>query len=585
MSLSQFRLCLIALFSLLMLPVVSHARPRSAEACTSTPAFGTTVLCAFSTSGEVDTFTFGGAAGDRVVVRLGMADSNRQPRIQIRAPSATLECQAYSYSSIADTDACALTETGTHTIQISSANSATGNYGLSLQRLNGPLGAVPIGMGQSLTNGFTAPGEIQTWIVNADADDALVVRMTSTTANLQPYLRLFRPDGTKVCEAYSYGRIAETSTCLAPVAGAYTLVLTTLATTTSGNYGVAVQRMNNPTAAVPLPIGTPLSATLATPAELDTYTFAGEAQQTVVLSMAGNSPVHPQIRIYRPDGALQCSEYSYGSIADTVCVLPTTGIYTILATAFNTPDTGSYSLSLQRIAPPVGATTLDAGVTATSTLTIPGQLAIFAFNGAANEPIYLRMGALQTTLQPLIRLFADDGVLVCSASSYAHAIDAGPCLLPHDGMYTVLASAFVTPLTSAFGLTMQRLAQPGHAQTLYFNRAQRGTLATSAALGTHTFTASGGSSIRLRMTEMTPDLNPAIQVFSADGTRLCIQTSYGAYAEIATCVLPSDGVYTVLASSRDDSTGGYELHLSCLTGTCGALTPPDEHIYLPLVRR
>lgn len=42
------------------------------------------------------------------------------------------------------------------------------------------------------------------------------------------------------------------------------------------------------------------------------------------------------------------------------------------------------------------------------------------------------------------------------------------------------------------------------------------------------------------------NLNPMLQIFSAQGARLCTSSSYGTYAEVASCVLPADAPYTIL---------------------------------------
>jgi hypothetical protein len=79
--------------------------------------------------------------------------------------------------------------------------------------------------------------------------------------------------------------------------------------------------------------------------------------------------------------------------------------------------------------------------------------------------------------------------------------------------------------------------------------------------------------------------HPVIQLFSADGTKICEAYTYGTTLTTPTCVLPSNGDYTVIVSSLDTGTGAYTMILNCQIGTCGALTPPEEHVYLPFVRR
>jgi hypothetical protein len=294
----------------------------------------------------------------------------------------------------------------------------------------------------------------------------------------------------------------------------------------------------------------------------------------------------PLIRIYGPDGVLRCSAYDYGHIADITCLLPSDGAYTIIASSFANALTGNYGISLQRVQSPQAAAPLEPGLLATSVLTTAGQLATFTFDGAAGDSWYLRMAALQSSVQPLLRVFAPDGSEVCGNYSYGKELDLGPCLLPSDGSYTVLASAFVDPALGGYGITAQRIRSPGHASPLYFGREGRGALDTAATLGTFTFKASASSSVTIKMsTASGASTHPMVQIFSPEGPRVCLASSYGATATSSTCVLPVTGTYTVLASSFDTGTGDYALMLSCQSGDCGGDSAPTEYARLPLVVR
>lgn len=123
------------------------------------------------------------------------------------------------------------------------------------------------------------------------------------------------------------------------------------------------------------------------------------------------------------------------------------------------------------------------------------------------------------------------------------------------------------------------------ATPLYFEVGSFAALPTSVTSGTFQFSVSANSNINLRMISSVSALDPLVQLFSPDGIKLCSAYSYGAVAEIATCVLPFDGDYTVLATSLGGGVGQYALALTCLNGTCGAVTPPYEFVFLPLVRK
>jgi hypothetical protein len=113
-------------------------------------------------------------------------------------------------------------------------------------------------------------------------------------------------------------------------------------------------------------------------------------------------------------------------------------------------------------------------ILAINVLTTTGQLATYTITAATGDAWYLRMGALGSSVRPQIRVFADDGSLVCQNYSYGYAISLGPCLVPRAGVYTVLANAFSEPTLGAYGLIAQRMRQPVAATVIYVGRDQHG---------------------------------------------------------------------------------------------------------------
>ena len=415
----------------------------------------------------------------------------------------------------------------------------------------------------------------------------LFLRMGVTTTGMRPYVRLYGADGTKYCEASSYGAIADLLTCPPLAEGTYTLIVTTFADNSTGNYSLALQRTNNPSNTTALSFGLPRTATLAAAAEVDTYTFTGTANDTVIVRIgSGTSALKPLIRLYSPTGVKLCEAYSYSTAGELgPCLLPATGTYVVLLTTLNDIATGSYGVTIQRVNRPSAATPLPAGITTSSTLTTTGQLATATFTAISGDAIYLRLGTTSSSFKPQVRIFGDDGAKLCEAYSYSYTTQIASCLMPRTGIYTVIVNALNTADVGGYSITMQRINQPEQAGIVYARRAVSGTFTSAGDIDTYSFTGQGNSSVLIRMSTTTSPVSPLVQLFSRDGTRLCAADSYSATAEISTCLLPSDDDYTVIATSRDGGVSGYNLTLTCLSETCTVGQPPEEHLYLPFAIR
>src|SRR5439155_16531512 len=80
-------------------------------------------------------------------------------------------------------------------VRTSVGSTGTGNYGLHLQRTNGPIGAIPTSYGNS-HSGTLALAQMGAYTFTATSGDKLTTRMTTTAGIIWPEVRLYGPDGS-----------------------------------------------------------------------------------------------------------------------------------------------------------------------------------------------------------------------------------------------------------------------------------------------------------------------------------------------------------------------------------------------------
>jgi len=258
-------LAIILLIASLLPLAPVQSTPLADAGCPSILTFGTTALCSLLSPGAVGSFTLSGAAGDRLLLRMGRSSGSIKPRIRVVTPSSTIACTVQDYGTLADLDTCVLSATGSYTIQADSWDGVgTGTYGLTVQRLNTPIDAVPLAYGQTVADALIAHSELDTYTFSATTGDALLVRMASTSS-LKPRIRVFRSDGTALCAASSYSLLADLGACLIPATDTYTLVLASAVESATGTYSMALQRANTPATPTTLVFGQPLTATTGQP--------------------------------------------------------------------------------------------------------------------------------------------------------------------------------------------------------------------------------------------------------------------------------------------------------------------------------
>jgi hypothetical protein len=418
--------------------------------CPASISFGETIHCAITAAGEIDAYTFTASAGDKVLVRMSKtASGSLWPGVTVNAPGGAKLCeQASINSTTAEIPSCTLTGSGIFTILAHDGNSGlpTGEYHLYLQRLNNPGNTVSISFGQTLPASISTSAEMDTYTFSATVGDKVLVRMSKTIlANFWPGVRVYSPDGTKLCEQNSTSSTTvEIASCALSSTGTYTI----LAYESSygmyaDGYHLFIQRLNNPGDPVSITFAQTLPASIATPTEMDTYTFLASAGDKVLVRMSQSSGnVWPGIRIYGPDGTKLCDKHSSDSVTAEIasCSLPDSGTYTILGyDDLYGMYTGDYHIYIQRLNDPGDPIPISFGQTLSGSIITSAEMDTYTFLASAGDKVLVRMSKSSGDVWPGIRIYAPDGVKLCEKkSSDSITAEIASCSLSSTGTYTIL---------------------------------------------------------------------------------------------------------------------------------------------------
>src|SRR5262249_23079163 len=154
----------------------------------------------------------------------------------------------------------------------------------------------------------------------------------------------------------------------------------------TGNYAIAIQRLNSPNNCVALGFGAaPLAGTIGTATEMDCYSFSGTAGDRIQVHVTKSGALVPHGEVVRPNGTTLCTGLDGAS--DLTCKLDTTGTTRLLIDDDSGRLTGSYTLVAQRLNNPVGCVPLLFGAAPTTGTIAAGELDCFTFSGAGGDRI------------------------------------------------------------------------------------------------------------------------------------------------------------------------------------------------------
>src|SRR5207302_353227 len=263
------------------------------------------------------------------------------------------------------------------------ADDATGAFGLSLQRLNGPAGAMTMNFGTVTNRSLALPAELQAFQFAAVAGDVVRVRM-SRSSGIDPQIELFDSQGRSVTDITAFAD-AVVDVPLAS-SGTYYLLLSDLNGDETGAYGVSLERLKNPANAKPIAYGQTLQASIDAVAEMDAYSFQAQAGDMVRVRMSRSSGIDPKIELFDAQGRSVTNITAFaeeGKDARLAC----SGTKYFLLSDLNGDETVTYGVSLERLNFPYTALSRSYGQTLQASIDAVAKADAYSFQAQAGDVV------------------------------------------------------------------------------------------------------------------------------------------------------------------------------------------------------
>ena len=482
----------------------------------------------------MDCYTVSGTAGDRI--RLHVTSSGALVKHgEIVRPEGTTVCSGLGSSSSDLT--CRLDATGNTRLLIDdTTGKLTGGYTLAVQRLNNPVGCVPLTFGAAPTTGtIAAAGELDCFTFSGAAGDRVEERPVKTSGTLTVVGELVRPNGTTVPGTACVP-------CSLDSAGTYTILVGDSAGTGTGDYALAVQRLNNPVGCTPIVFGAaPTTGTVAA-GEMDCFTFAGATGDRIHANLVKTSGTALTAQLFNPTGGQVCN-FDPGSFSNPfACGLTAAGTQTLIVSGLvGGAGAGNYSLAVQRANNPVGCTALGFGAAPTTgTIALAAEEDCFTFTGTSGDRIRVRPIATSGTLQFVSDVLRPSGTVACENTNGFGGSPEFTCPLTFTGTHTLVLGDSLGTRTGNYAVVIQRLNAPVGCTALpAAGTPAVGSIGAAGELDCFTVAATAGTTIPLDLAATSGTVVPLMEVVRTNGTTRCITT-----AAHLDCLADTTGTYT-----------------------------------------
>jgi hypothetical protein len=581
-------------------------------------------------------YTFEGSTGQRVTIDLTSSTFDSYLILQDDSGdelAADDDSGGNLNAQIADFE---LPENGTYTVLVSSyGGDAEGAFTLSVQEAGTtPIEATPtmiptpenpvtpqppvgdsilINIGDTTSSSIAEAAGPATFVFDGSANQMVTITLESNV--FDAYVQLLDADGQVVAEDDdSAGNLnARISDALLTEDGRYTINVSSFSGSASGDFTLTLEEAgfgDVPTleSGTPTPtpsgetinassgainIGDTVNGTLPEDTRAALFTFEGSAGDVVTITLT-SSDFDSYLSLKNEDGQeVAYDDDSAGNLNARITnlPLPSDGTYTIEATSFGSFVSGAFTLTLeagggiQATATPTviisegGAISL--GDTINGALTDENNTASYTFEGNIGQIVRLTLES--EDFDPYLSLMHPSGVEIASDDDSAGDLNAriADFELPTNGMYIITVSSasghgqgeFTLSTTSA---AIQPTVEPTPVISAPGTISMGETIASTLTDGpnAHTFEGQAGQVVTIELDSV--DFDAYLQLKDADESELASDDDGAGNlnALIENFTLPTDGTYTIVVSSFDNTaTGDYSLSLTDEGGETPPITP------------
>jgi len=313
--------------------------------------YGDNTHASIGMAAEVDEYGFDGNAGEVVTLVMVVDAGTMWSRIDLLDPSGTKITDA-RHPTRARIDTVRLTETGRYAVLAMDGfdSTRTGRYGLSVQRTADPGSAIPITYGSGVQSSIDSTAQIAAYTFEGNAGDIVTMLMAVDSGTLWCGIEIYDPSGTRIAEAIDPSDARVDGVGLATTGRHAILVTDGFDGKMTGRYGLSLQRTADPGNATSIAYGAKVGLLIDSTAQIDAYTFDGNADDVVTIIVAADSGnLWPRVELYNTAGTRIAGVTDPTNARIDTVRLASTGRHAILAMdGFNGPLQGRCSLSLSR---------------------------------------------------------------------------------------------------------------------------------------------------------------------------------------------------------------------------------------------
>ena len=403
-----------------------------------TLVYGDNIWHEIATLGETHLYQFDAQGGDVIWIRMRDVTAV-DAHIQIVDSFGLILEEDFDLGGLAEIQGFIVPDTATYFIRAFDHNhNDTGEYGLSLHKMNGPQYSTGLSCYANFTDSIRSSAAINVYHFYADAGDMLSAQMRALTSHLEPEFHLYDQEGIRLAKSRRKGRRAVILHTIADT-GKYTLMLIDRGGNDSDQIGFSLLKLNRQECLLPLYCGETAQQELHHMVERMPFLLEMSTGEIGLLQMRSPNPsVEIAYEIYNSAGDLVESDDGSDKMIGTILNSTEDQSYLLLVFDKHGNDLGPLGIHYESITQNICAQHIlcDEQNEFVHEIDAVAHLNTYRIHGVENEPFSFFIEEIDSKLEPQIRLCNDQGEIILEESSTKKILAEG--LYPSTGFFYLL---------------------------------------------------------------------------------------------------------------------------------------------------
>jgi hypothetical protein len=177
----------------------------------------------------------------------------------------------------------------------------------------------------------------------------------------------------------------------------------------------------------------------------------------------------------------------------------------------------------------------------TNSIILPGCIDVYTFDAEAGDIINIQVKGEESTFDPRIELYSPIGTLITEDVEFNGLLKIDTLRLADSGIYSIFVMDEGEDDTSSYGLSLQRVFDPGNGEYVECNNMTSATIRKLAEMDAFILNGTAGDIFVMQVIGIDANFDPRVEIYNPEGVLISSKEISDWMLKIYMFVLPASG--------------------------------------------